>query len=254
MFYFQVFVRRILQVATEVQDVRDIIQTTCQPPKLTPREYELIVGSSHDGLYEDPSIDPSIRFFGIDWQQIFGKCFSLSLNIQIFRTQVLNDLCIDLVLLNSILKDLSKVEVDVTSHCEAIMQGRLSKSQIKLIRHEQSKFRSLVPPSASAPSAKVTKSKSFRDNSTKINAQRATRQISKYKKNKTTDLHKLQDEEETSSNQTKTDDVLSPWRKTSKMHNQAEWDEVMNETLNISPPKRKTSFIQNVSSIFKSIR
>ena len=260
-FVFQVFVRRILQVSSELQDARDIIQNICKPPRLTQREYELIVCSNFDDLFEDPSVDPSVRFFGIDWQQTYGKCFSLSLNIQIFRTQVLNNLCIDLVLLNSILKDLCKIEVDATSHCEAIMQGRLSKSQIKLIKQEQCKFRSFGPPSP-APSAKVSKSKSFRDTSSKVNSQRAARQISKYKKNKTTDLHKLQQQdEETSSNnnniRSKSSTLAPPsCRRASQLNNNNnldEWEEVLEETLS-TKPRRKSSFMQNVSSMFKSIK
>ena len=38
----------------------------------------------------DPSLDPSVRFFGLDWQQIFARCFSLSINFRIFRAQVKN--------------------------------------------------------------------------------------------------------------------------------------------------------------------
>ena len=37
----------------------------------------------------DPSLDPSVRFFGVDWQQIFARCFSLSINFRIFRAQVM---------------------------------------------------------------------------------------------------------------------------------------------------------------------
>ena len=37
----------------------------------------------------DPSLDPSVRFFGVDWQQIFARCFSLSINFRIFKAQVI---------------------------------------------------------------------------------------------------------------------------------------------------------------------
>ena len=40
----------------------------------------------------------------------------------------------DLVLLSSMLKDLSRVEADVVSHGEAVLNGRLSKSQQRLIQ------------------------------------------------------------------------------------------------------------------------
>ena len=36
------------------------------------------------------NLDPSIRFFGIEWDRVFGKCFSLSLNVKIFGQQIMN--------------------------------------------------------------------------------------------------------------------------------------------------------------------
>ena len=41
---------------------------------------------------------------------------------------------VDLVLLSSMLKDISRVEADVVSHGEAVLNGRLSKSQQRLIQ------------------------------------------------------------------------------------------------------------------------
>ena len=59
------------------------------------------------------NLDPSIRFFGIEWDRVFGKCFSLSLNVKIFGQQIMNSkkdvFCtsvgssIDLILVSSIL-------------------------------------------------------------------------------------------------------------------------------------------------------
>ena len=46
---------------------------------------------------------------------------------------------VDLILVNTILRDLSTIEADVTSHAEAVLHGRLSKSQQRLIRNEQLK-------------------------------------------------------------------------------------------------------------------
>ena len=46
---------------------------------------------------------------------------------------------VDLILVNTILRDLSTIEADVTSHAEAVLHGRLSKSQQRLIRKEQLK-------------------------------------------------------------------------------------------------------------------
>ena len=34
------------------------------------------------------NLDPSVRFFGIEWDRVFGKCFALSLNVKIFHQQI----------------------------------------------------------------------------------------------------------------------------------------------------------------------
>ena len=254
--FLQVFIRRILQVSAELQDARDAIHQICQPPRLTQRQCDLILTTNNDSYLDDPSHDPSVRFFGVEWEQIFNKCFSLTLNLQIFRTQVLNSVPLDLVLLNSILKDLARVEVDVTSHGEAVLHGRLSKSQQQLIKQEQSRLNSMVPP----PQPKVSKSRSFRDSSIS-GSQRRQRQISKYKKNKTTDLHKLQDQSSQPTTVTTTnanDNMVGPTINIIDNNNEKstgsiedEWQQVMRDA---SSTRRKSSFIQNVSSIFKNIR
>lgn len=249
---FQVFLRRILQVGAELQDVKDLVCALCAPPRLTPRQFDLLVSSTQqDHLLEfDASLDPSVRFFGVDWQLVFGKCFSLSLNVGIFRAQALDSAApLDLVLVHSILKDLARVEVDVTSHGEAVMNGRLSKSQQRLIKQEQSRLTSLAVP---ASQAKVTKSRSFRESGSFRSGQRGQQQQRKYKKNKTTDFNRLTES-------ASTQDHLSSYaseRKTSaperRTTSSEEWDEVLRSEREAG--KRKSSFIQNVSSLFKNIR
>lgn len=231
----QIFVRRIVQVSTEIQDAKDLILAICKP-RVSVRQLELINSSTESDA--DPAIDPSVRFFGLDWQQIFGKCFSLSLNLQIFRTQAMDDGCsLDLVLLNTILKDLTNIEVDVNSHCEAVLHGRLSKSQQLLIQQEQRRFSSLAPPNPAGLDHKVAKSRSFRDTT----GQKKVRQVQRYKKNKTTDFNKL-------TPSVTTGNISGHQNERDQKSIDKEWQEVLQE------PRRKTSFIQNVSSIFKNIR
>ena len=50
------------------------------------------------------------------------------------QAEVGPDSPVDLVLLSSMLKDISRVEADVVSHGEAVLNGRLSKSQQRLIQ------------------------------------------------------------------------------------------------------------------------
>ena len=38
------------------------------------------------------NLDPSVRFFGIEWERVFGRCFSLSLNVKIFGQQIMNSI------------------------------------------------------------------------------------------------------------------------------------------------------------------
>ena len=42
------------------------------------------------GMMGTCNLDPSVRFFGIEWELVFGKCFSLSLNVKIFGQQIMN--------------------------------------------------------------------------------------------------------------------------------------------------------------------
>ena len=277
--------RRILQVSTELQDAKDTLILICRPPRLSPRQLELLTSTAAGEAAEvDPSIDPSVRFFGLDWQTIFGKCFSLTLNLAIFRQQVLgSDSPLDLVLLNTLLKDINRIEVDVTSHGEAVLNGRLSKSQQLLIHKEQSKFSSLAVPapysavggnntSLSAPNggSKLAKSKSFRETGHGAAAKKA-RQPVRYKKNKTTDFNKLTTSSTVSgglsahahaahngSSMSRGSSGLLAANCDAESRDKAslasEWEEVMKESTALVSPKRKTSFIQNVSSLFKNIR
>ena len=51
-------------------------------------QFDLVVHDPELDPESDPALDPSVRFFGVDWQQIFARCFSLSINFRIFRGQV----------------------------------------------------------------------------------------------------------------------------------------------------------------------
>lgn len=151
---------------------------------------------------------------------------------------------LDLVLLNSVVKDLARIEVDVTSHGEAVLNGRLSKSQQKLIQMEQSKYNALTPsPSFSNCKSKpVSKSKSFKET-----CKGKTRPINKYRKTKTTDLHKI-------SLGSSSSELSDEWQEVLQHCDDEEDDDDKEEVHMVMVPKRKTSFMQNVSSIFKNIR
>jgi len=231
-FHFQVFIRRIVQLRAELEDGRDLVLALCKH-YLPSRQWRLMAedlqGDSKDrddsdededdndgfgrrGVLNGFDVDPSVRFFGIDWESVFGRCFSLSLNANIFGDQILDAAItfstatqeqkmrrredFDLVLINRILRDLAALEADVTSHAEAVLQGRLSKSQRRLIQREQLKYSSTPVSStqqrlSTKPSTKVSKSRSFRDANKNTTSSAKSRQAIKYKKNKTTNLDKL---------------------------------------------------------------
>ena len=50
----------------------------------------------------------------------------------------------DLLVVNKMLRELAAIEADVLSHSEAVLRGRLSKSQQQLIFDEQLKYAALA--------------------------------------------------------------------------------------------------------------
>jgi len=232
----QVFIRRIVQLGAELQDAKDTVLSICKEcmpnrqwrilldiigpnckPEVDDDEDEFIVS-----MMGSCNLDPSVRFFGIEWERVFGRCFSLSLNVKIFGQQIMNATedtfrqssgsSIDLILVNTLMKDFSTLEADVASHGEAVLQGRLSKSQQRLIRREQLKncaplshtaninnnFRrkasGIVRKTSSSKSTNLQKSKSFRrvgPTSLATTGRKQSEPIYKYRKNKTTHLDKL---------------------------------------------------------------
>jgi len=107
---FQVFIRRIVQLRAELEDGRDLVLALCKN-YLPSRQWRLMAedlqgddkdrddsdeddndndGFGRRGVLNGFDVDPSVRFFGIDWESVFGRCFSLSLNAKIFGDQILD--------------------------------------------------------------------------------------------------------------------------------------------------------------------
>jgi len=238
------------------------------------------------GILSGFDIDPSVRFFGIDWESIFGRCFSLSLNTNIFGDQILGMVKImeiskdksdrrrencDLVLINRILRDLASLQADVTSHAEAVLQGRLSKSQRRLIQKEQLKYSSQTSThlTPSKPSHPVSKSRSFRDPNKSQGGLGKSRQPIKYKKNKTTNLDKLTmtesqkddhniislvNEEQKRVFEPSTMIVTATNASRGSMTTIVSAVPQSSTMADLQIAKKKGSFMQNVSSILKNIR
>jgi len=211
----EIFSRRTIQVGAEIQDAKDLLSSICKD-RLPDRQWKLLFESDDSDLDDKLGfdLDPSVQFFGIDWERVFGRCFSLSMHVNLLesalalqeseleaesqnklnkQTHFLNSEEnpqsvqsapeLDLVRINKMLKELAAIETDVLSHSEAVLRGRLSKSQRQLIFDEQNKYASLTTQTS------ISKSKSFRD--TGSGSKNRPRQPIKYRKNKTTNLDKL---------------------------------------------------------------
>jgi hypothetical protein len=96
----QVFIRRIVQLGAELQDAKDTVLSICKEV-MPSRQWRIlldITGPNSRQTYDEDdclidmmgscNLDPSVRFFGIEWERVFGKCFALSLNVKIFHQQV----------------------------------------------------------------------------------------------------------------------------------------------------------------------
>merc|ERR1712002_625605 len=114
--------RRVMQIIAELEDIRDILLESVKD-SLSPRQLSVL------DKEEEELTDPSVQFFGVEWDSVFAKCFSLGLNIRIFK-QRLEGGMVDSINLASILADLSMVEKQMEQHSIALLSGRLSSEQL----------------------------------------------------------------------------------------------------------------------------
>jgi len=121
--------RRVMQIIAELEDIRDILVDSVKD-SLSPRQLSVL-----DCEEESSETDPSVQFFGVEWDAVFAKCFSLGFNIRIFK-QRLECGMVDSINLASILADLSMVEKQMEQHSIALLSGRLSSEQLQQ-QHQQ---------------------------------------------------------------------------------------------------------------------
>jgi len=118
--------RRMVQIITELEDMKDDLETLVTN-KLSPRQMEFL--KETDGDNEDN--DPSVQFFGVEWNSVFGKCFTMGLNIRIFKQRLAAD-CVDISGLACILTDLGWVKRQMELHSVALESGVLSQAHFAL--------------------------------------------------------------------------------------------------------------------------
>merc|ERR1712154_134932 len=74
--------RRLLQIVTELEDIKEDLVYLVRD-QLSPRQLALPLETNDEDQAVDT--DPSVQFFGVEWNSVFARCFSLGLNIRIFK-------------------------------------------------------------------------------------------------------------------------------------------------------------------------
>merc|ERR1719431_30939 len=164
--------RRVLQIIAELEDIRDILLDSVKG-SLSPRQLSVL-----DNEEEDLETDPSVQFFGVEWDSVFAKCFGLGLNIRIFK-QRLEGGMVDSINLASILTDLKMVEKQMEQHSIALISGRLSSEQLA----QQLQHQLLV-----SQVGQVARSNNNIEEEEGGRSKEGRKNIVKYKKNKTENL------------------------------------------------------------------
>ena len=160
--------RRLVQIVAELQDIRDTLMDSVKD-KLSPRQMSVL-----DIDQEELETDPSVQFFGIEWDSVFAKCFSLGLNIRIFK-QRLEGGMVDSISLASILTELSKVEKQMEQHSIALLSGKLSSEQLLQQLQQQLRMSQVGQLARS-------------NNTLEKEGEEGRRRMVKYRKNKTENL------------------------------------------------------------------
>ena len=119
--------RRMIQIITELEDIKDDLENLVTN-KLSPRQMEFLKETDGDNGEDN---DPSVQFFGVEWNSVFAKCFTVGLNIRIFKQRLAAD-CVDISGLACILTDLGWVKRQMELHSVALESGVLSQAHFTL--------------------------------------------------------------------------------------------------------------------------
>lgn len=120
--------RRILQIVSELEDIKDDLVNLVRD-QLSPRQLTVLLETNTEAEVNPVDTDPSIQFFGVEWNSVFARCFSLGLNIRIFR-QRQRDGFVDVTGLACLLSDLCWVRRQMELHSVAFTSGAMSASNI----------------------------------------------------------------------------------------------------------------------------
>merc|ERR1712107_292583 len=76
--------RRLLQISSEIDDIHDDLVNLVKT-NLNPRQIQFLEETRHQDTVD---MDPSVQFFGVEWNGVFTKCFQLGLSIRIFKQRL----------------------------------------------------------------------------------------------------------------------------------------------------------------------
>ena len=142
--------RRMLQILAEIEDIRDDLINLVSR-KISHKQLEFLKDTNQGDI--DVS-DPSVQFFGVEWNTIFAKCFNLGLNIRIFKQRMTAD-CVDITGLACILSDLTWVTRQMELHSVALRSGVLTPGHLARQLHQQMMVTAAGPDTQSRKSKKV---------------------------------------------------------------------------------------------------
>lgn len=155
--------RRSLQVTTDIGDLRDSLEDAVAE-RMSERQIEVVDMRNTTNIF-----DPSIQFFGMDWNSVFQHCFKMGIHVRIFKQKLMhNPHQVDVILLATIKEDLNRLETEVEQHAHAILSGYLSEEQLakQLARQMHSRLvGEVVRTSSSKQLGEVAKTSSFREKS-----------------------------------------------------------------------------------------
>merc|ERR1711953_375720 len=120
--------RRIEQIVSALEDIKEDLVNLVRD-QLSPRQLTVLLESNAEDEVDPVDTDPSIQFFGVEWNAVFARCFSLGLNIRIFR-QRQRDGFVDVTGLACLLSDLFWVRRQMELHSVAFTSGAMSASNI----------------------------------------------------------------------------------------------------------------------------
>jgi len=244
--------RRSLQTVAKLGDLRDTLVSIAKE-KLSSKLHNML--ASRPVIEESLLVDPSIRFFGAEWKEVSERWLKTVSDIHNIL-ETLESKTLDIIQLNSIFSSLVRLETEISLHTEAVLSGRLTDEQ-KTLQYLQQQHLLTVP----VKSRTVSKDRSSRKSSnSSINSTRSynmspTPSISPVVRSRSM-KEKRSKKKMTGYKRSKTADLsnkLAP----SPSRAGSQGDDLDIDCLFQDPQlgesRRKSSFIEHISNLFKSI-